>query len=93
MLAAGLEPAPPDEHLLTALLCPGLDAQVFLLIGRTSALTLNIGGVAKDWLLIGLSVTLYHSVVSRLNLAGYLVSFLSVRIFPVAQAAALLVSG
>ncbi len=32
---------------------------VFLLIGKTSALTMNIAGVAKDWLLIGLSVMLY----------------------------------
>ena len=28
---------------------------VFLLIGKTSALTMNIGGVVKDWMLIGLS--------------------------------------
>ena len=28
---------------------------VFLLIGKTSALTMNIAGVVKDWLLIGLS--------------------------------------
>ncbi len=32
---------------------------VFLLIGKTSALTMNIAGVVKDWLLIGLSVMLY----------------------------------
>ena len=32
---------------------------VFLLIGKTSALTMNIAGVVKDWLLIGLSVWLY----------------------------------
>lgn len=32
---------------------------VFLLIGKTSALTMNLAGVVKDWLLIGLSVTLY----------------------------------
>ena len=28
---------------------------VFLLIGKTSALTMNIAGVVKDWLLIGVS--------------------------------------
>ncbi len=33
---------------------------VFLLIGKTSALTMNIAGVAKDWMLIGLSVLLYR---------------------------------
>jgi hypothetical protein len=32
---------------------------VFLLIGKTSALTMNVAGVIKDWLLIGLSVMLY----------------------------------
>ena len=32
---------------------------VFRLIGKTSALTMNIGGVVKDWMLIGLSVALY----------------------------------
>ncbi len=35
---------------------------VFLLIGKTSALTMNIAGVVKDWLLIGLSVMLYKCV-------------------------------
>lgn len=32
---------------------------VFLLIGKTSALTMNVAGVVKDWLLILLSVLLY----------------------------------
>jgi hypothetical protein len=32
---------------------------VFLLIGKTSALTMNVAGVVKDWLLILLSVVLY----------------------------------
>ena len=46
------------------LLCrpAGLNMAVFLLIGKTSALTMNIGGVVKDWLLIGLSVWLYKWV-------------------------------
>ena len=39
-----------------------LNMAVFLLIGKTSALTMNIAGVVKDWLLIGLSVMLYKSV-------------------------------
>ena len=33
---------------------------VFLLIGKTSALTMNIAGVVKDWLLIGLSYVMYR---------------------------------
>jgi hypothetical protein len=37
-----------------------LNMAVFLLIGKTSALTMNIAGVVKDWMLIGLSVVLYQ---------------------------------
>jgi hypothetical protein len=36
-----------------------LNMAVFLLIGKTSALTMNIAGVVKDWLLIGLSVVVF----------------------------------
>ncbi len=35
---------------------------VFLLIGKTSALTMNVAGVVKDWLLIFLSVLVYRCV-------------------------------
>lgn len=35
---------------------------VFLLIGKTSALTMNVAGVIKDWLLIGLSPLLFQYV-------------------------------
>jgi hypothetical protein len=38
---------------------PALNLSVFLLIGKTSALTMNIAGVVKDWILIGLSVLLF----------------------------------
>ena len=41
---------------------------VFLLIGKTSALTVNIAGVIMDWLLIGLSVLLFKSPVTSINL-------------------------
>ena len=50
---------------------------VFLLIGKTSALTMNIAGVVKDWMLIGLSVLLYASPVTPLNLGGYFLAFLA----------------
>lgn len=40
----------------------GLNMSVFLLIGKTSALTMNIAGVIKDWMLIGLSVLLFKAV-------------------------------
>jgi hypothetical protein len=42
-----------------------LNMSVFLLIGRSSALTMNIAGVMKDWLLILLSVLIYGSPVTR----------------------------
>jgi hypothetical protein len=42
-------PAPPAA----------LNMSVFLLIGKTSALTMNVAGVLKDWLLIIVSVLMY----------------------------------
>ena len=44
---------------------------VFLLIGKTSALTMNIAGVIKDWMLIFFSFYLFHAPVTALNLLGY----------------------
>ena len=52
----------PLLFLLNALVAFGLNMAVFLLIGKTSALTMNIGGVVKDWLLIGLSYWIYAYV-------------------------------
>lgn len=56
----------------------GLNMAVFLLIGKTSALTMNIAGVVKDWMLIGLSVWMFKSAVTGLNLFGYFIAFLAV---------------
>jgi hypothetical protein len=55
-----------------------LNLSVFLLIGKTSALTMNVAGVIKDWLLIGMSSFLFHSKVTSLNLQGYGVAFAGV---------------
>eukprot|EP00898_Chlorokybus_atmophyticus_P005223 jgi/Chlat1/5701/Chrsp38S00428 len=55
-----------------------LNLAVFLLIGKTSALTMNVAGVVKDWLLIALSSLLFAAPVSALNLAGYFLAFLAV---------------
>jgi hypothetical protein len=52
-------------------LCCLLQA-VFLLIGKTSALTMNIAGVIKDWMLIFFSYYLFRAPVTRLNLIGYI---------------------
>ncbi|GFR41360.1 hypothetical protein Agub_g2043 [Astrephomene gubernaculifera] len=69
---------PSGWLLLSAVSAFALNMSVFLLIGRSSALTMNIAGVIKDWLLILLSVTLYGSPVTSLQLCGYGVAFLGV---------------
>lgn len=52
-----------------------LNMSVFLLIGRSSALTMNIAGVLKDWLLIMLSMVMYKAPVTRLQFFGYGIAF------------------
>lgn len=42
-----------------------------MLIGKTSALTMNIAGVIKDWMLIFFSFYLFHAPVTATNLLGY----------------------
>ena len=39
---------------------------------------MNIGGVVKDWVLIGLSAFLFHSVITAVNLGGYVIAFIGV---------------
>eukprot|EP00240_Pyramimonas_obovata_P013295 CAMPEP_0118934048 /NCGR_PEP_ID=MMETSP1169-20130426/13456_1 /TAXON_ID=36882 /ORGANISM="Pyramimonas obovata, Strain CCMP722" /LENGTH=262 /DNA_ID=CAMNT_0006876909 /DNA_START=391 /DNA_END=1179 /DNA_ORIENTATION=- len=63
---------------LNACMALALNLAVFLLIGKTSALSMNVAGVVKDWLLIGLSVWLFDAPVSSLSLEGYLVAFAGV---------------
>ena len=53
-----------------------LNLAVLLTIGRLSALTLNIGGVVKDWLLIAVSSLLFQAPISGLQLQGYGLAFL-----------------
>jgi hypothetical protein len=55
-----------------------LNLAVFLLIGKTSALTMNVAGVIKDWMLIFASQHLFGNEVSVLNYVGYVIAFLSV---------------
>eukprot|EP00238_Polyblepharides_amylifera_P012553 CAMPEP_0196585170 /NCGR_PEP_ID=MMETSP1081-20130531/49735_1 /TAXON_ID=36882 /ORGANISM="Pyramimonas amylifera, Strain CCMP720" /LENGTH=309 /DNA_ID=CAMNT_0041906631 /DNA_START=279 /DNA_END=1208 /DNA_ORIENTATION=- len=61
-----------------AVIAFGLNLAVFLLIGKTSALTMNIAGVIKDWLLIWMSANVFAAPVSTLNLAGYFLAFMAV---------------
>ncbi|XRB25037.1 triose-phosphate transporter [Pseudoscourfieldia marina] len=58
-----------------------LNLAVFLLIGKTSALTMNIAGVIKDWILIAASGYLFQSPITALNLAGYFVAFCAVCVY------------
>ncbi|XP_073315190.1 probable sugar phosphate/phosphate translocator At2g25520 [Primulina huaijiensis] len=55
-----------------------LNLAVFLLVGRTSALTMNVAGVVKDWLLIAFSWSVIKDTVTPLNLFGYGLAFLGV---------------
>ncbi|XP_058074473.1 probable sugar phosphate/phosphate translocator At5g25400 [Magnolia sinica] len=55
-----------------------LNLAVFLLIGKTSALTMNVAGVVKDWLLIAFSWSVIRDMVTTVNLVGYGLAFLGV---------------
>ncbi|CAM6125930.1 unnamed protein product [Calypogeia fissa] len=55
-----------------------LNLAVFLLVGKTSALTMNVAGVVKDWLLIAFSWSVIMDRVTTINLVGYGVAFLAV---------------
>eukprot|EP01012_Entosiphon_sulcatum_P012809 TRINITY_DN1809_c0_g1_i1.p1 TRINITY_DN1809_c0_g1~~TRINITY_DN1809_c0_g1_i1.p1 ORF type:complete len:359 (+),score=70.60 TRINITY_DN1809_c0_g1_i1:202-1278(+) len=48
-----------------------LNLAVFLIIGRTSALTMNIAGIAKDVLVIGISTAMFHSALYAKSLLGF----------------------
>ena len=76
--AAGL--GRPDLFVfLTNSLCAfALNLAVFLLVGKTSALTMNVAGVFKDWLLIAFSWTVIKDTVTPVNLVGYGIAFLGV---------------
>ncbi|KAF9615722.1 hypothetical protein IFM89_026137 [Coptis chinensis] len=66
-----------------------LNLAVFLLVGKTSALTMNVAGVVKDWLLIAFSWSVIKDTVTTLNLAGYGVAFLGVCYYNAAKLKAL----
>jgi EamA domain-containing membrane protein RarD len=61
----------PSVLLANALAAFALNLAVFLLIGKTSALTMNIAGVIKDWMLIFFSFSEFKAPVTELNLFGY----------------------
>ncbi|CAA3033449.1 probable sugar phosphate phosphate translocator At5g25400 [Olea europaea subsp. europaea] len=55
-----------------------LNLAVFLLVGKTSALTMNVAGVVKDWLLIAFSWSVIKDTVTPINLLGYVLAFMGV---------------
>lgn len=66
-----------------------LNLAVFLLVGKTSALTMNVAGVVKDWLLIAFSWTVIKDTVTPINLIGYLIAFFGVAYYNHAKLQAL----
>ncbi|CAI0444368.1 unnamed protein product [Linum tenue] len=56
-----------------------LNLAVFLLVGKTSALTMNVAGVVKDWLLIAFSWSVIKDTVTPINLVGYGLAFLGAK--------------
>lgn len=58
-----------------------LNLAVFLLVGKTSALTMNVAGVVKDWLLIAFSWSVIKDTVTPINLFGYGLAFLGVAFY------------
>jgi len=66
-----------------------LNLAVFLLVGKTSALTMNVAGVVKDWLLIAFSWSVIKDTVTPINLFGYGLAFLGVAYYNHAKLQAL----
>ncbi|KAJ1686781.1 hypothetical protein LUZ63_018171 [Rhynchospora breviuscula] len=66
-----------------------LNLAVFLLVGKTSALTMNVAGVVKDWLLIAFSWSVIRDTITPLNLIGYGIAFLGVAFYNHAKLQAL----
>ncbi|KAK1259049.1 putative sugar phosphate/phosphate translocator [Acorus gramineus] len=55
-----------------------LNLAVFLIVGKTSALTMNVAGVVKDWILIAFSWSVIKDAITAINLFGYAIAFLGV---------------
>ena len=75
LLAADDVNVNPAVLLSNATLAFALNVSVYLLIGKTSALTMNVAGVIKDWILIFISSMLFDAPISATQLSGYLLAF------------------
>ncbi|KAK6146368.1 hypothetical protein DH2020_020237 [Rehmannia glutinosa] len=62
-----------------ALCALALNFSIFLVIGRTGAVTIRVAGVLKDWILIALSTVIFpESTITRLNIIGYAIALCGV---------------
>ncbi|XP_051117050.1 probable sugar phosphate/phosphate translocator At3g17430 [Andrographis paniculata] len=62
-----------------ALCALALNFSIFLVIGRTSAVTIRVSGVLKDWILIALATILFpESTITKLNIIGYAIALCGV---------------
>ncbi|ONK81374.1 uncharacterized protein A4U43_C01F28360 [Asparagus officinalis] len=65
-----------------ALCALALNFSIFLVIGRTGAVTIRVAGVLKDWILIALSTIIFpESTITGLNIIGYAVALCGVVIY------------
>lgn len=72
--------------LYNAVCALALNFTVFLVIGRTGAVTIRVAGVLKDWILIALSTVIFpESVITFLNAMGYAIGntyfYMSITLF------------
>ncbi|KAL2507171.1 putative sugar phosphate/phosphate translocator [Forsythia ovata] len=62
-----------------ALCALALNFSIFSVIGRTSAVTIRVAGVLKDWILIALSTVIFpESTITNLNIIGYAIALCGV---------------
>lgn len=62
-----------------ALCALALNFSIFLVIGRTGAVTMRVAGVLKDWILIALSTVIFpESAITKLNIIGYAIALCGV---------------
>ncbi|XP_073284166.1 probable sugar phosphate/phosphate translocator At3g17430 isoform X1 [Primulina huaijiensis] len=62
-----------------ALCALALNFSIFLVIGRTGAVTIRVAGVLKDWILIALSTVIFpESTITKLNIIGYAIALCGV---------------
>ncbi|KAK8960656.1 putative sugar phosphate/phosphate translocator [Platanthera guangdongensis] len=65
-----------------ALCALALNFSIFLVLGRTGAVTIRVAGVLKDWILIALSTIVFpESAITSLNLIGYAIALSGVLIY------------